>query len=214
VKVKVSENKKNTGLKVAVIIVSAFLVVSIIINVYFYTRQYGDNGLETRVVNLQNQLDDLTINHQNYVSDYSHSNIEYDVLENDRDSQQSKVTNLQSDIDQLENVVEQQENEIDQLQDEIDGLKAPKLMTRLGANDVRPLFSASYMEISGTVWNVGTNTAYDCRIHIVLYQGSTVAKATYIDLGSIDGETWKDVTEKIYYEGSAITNWEMDIEYK
>ena len=149
-----TEIKKNTGLKIALIIVSALLVVSVIINIYFYTQQHGilsDSGLQNQITTLQN---------------------------------------------------------------EIDQLKAPKLITRLGANDIRLLFSTPYMEISGTVWNVGKNTAQDCRIHVILYQGATVAKATYITLGSIDGEQWKGVTEKIYYEGSAITEWEMDIEYK
>ncbi len=64
-------------------------------------------------------------------------------------------------------------------------------------------------EISGTVWNVGTLTATNCRLHVVLYQGSSIAKDTYISLITINSESYKNVFEQISYTCSQITNWEL-----
>jgi len=66
------EARKGTGLKVALTVVSILFVISLIANLYLYTRQYGgitpDGGLEQQIADLQSQLDSLNTTHQNYVS--------------------------------------------------------------------------------------------------------------------------------------------------
>ena len=62
---------------------------------------------------------------------------------------------------------------------------------------------------SGTVWNVGSETATNCRLHVILYQGSTIAKDTYISLITINSESYRSVDEKIFYAGTEITDWEI-----
>jgi hypothetical protein len=61
---------------------------------------------------------------------------------------------------------------------------------------------------------VGTkDIALNCRIHIIAYQGSAVALDSYIILGVINGESWVNIDEKLYYSGSAITNWTAALEW-
>lgn len=54
----VEKVKKGKGMKVVLIVVSTFLVISIITNFYLYTRQYGDD-LQNQVSSLQNEVADL-----------------------------------------------------------------------------------------------------------------------------------------------------------
>jgi len=63
--------------------------------------------------------------------------------------------------------------------------------------------------ISGEIWNVGTSAACNCRLHVTLYQGVTVAKDTYVELGTIDVGSYVDVASNVYYTGNALTNWTL-----
>lgn len=90
-----------------------------------------------------------------------------------------------------------------------------RLVTRLGANDMRYNYTGSDIRlyISGEVWNVGTEAAQNCSLHVTLYQGNTVAKDTYIELGTINGGSFKDVAANIYYTGESLSNWTIIPEY-
>lgn len=97
---------------------------------------------------------------------------------------------------------------------EYDALKAPKLSDlSLFADDSRPWLSDPYLHVHGEVWNVGTDTAYDCRIHVRAFQGAVLTKDTYIWLGTIHGGNKKSLDEKIYYSGSALTEWHIILEW-
>lgn len=86
-------------------------------------------------------------------------------------------------------------------------LKAPKLsVLSVYSGDVRPWSGTPYLHVYGEIWNVGSDTAYNCRLHVILYQGSVVAKDTYVNLGTIFGENKKSVDANIYYNGDALTN--------
>ena len=148
-------------------IVTILFAVSLGLNYYLYTQQYGltpDGGSQGQIVDLQNQIATL-------------------------------------------------QNEKSTLQNEIDSLKASKLITSLGVTDQKPWLSTDYLQVTGTVWNVGTNTANNCKLHVILYQGQTIAKDTYINLGAINGETSVSINEKVYYEGSALTDWDITPEW-
>jgi hypothetical protein len=86
-------------------------------------------------------------------------------------------------------------------------LKAPKLVMDLGYEDVRPISETPYIHIYCITINVGTNTAYNCRLHLVAYQHSITAVNTYITLDTIEGESWGHVDKKVYYSGVAITSY-------
>jgi hypothetical protein len=101
------------------------------------------------------------------------------------------------------------------LQDELDGLRAAKLISvGLKAEDNRSSSQAPFVRVYGYVVNVGNSTANDAKIHVVLQQsGGVVAKDTYVDLGSVDGESSVSVDTKVYYEGNEIITASMVLEW-
>jgi hypothetical protein len=92
---------------------------------------------------------------------------------------------------------------------------APKLVTRLGATDMRYDYPGQDIRlyISGEIWNVGTAAAQNCKLHVTLYQGDTAAQDTYIELGMINAGSFIDVASNVYYTGDALTNWTLIPEY-
>ena len=101
------------------------------------------------------------------------------------------------------------------LQDEIDRLRAAKLVSvNLKAEDNRSVVETPYVHVYGYVVNFGNNTAGDAKIHVVLQQsGGVVANDTYVDLGSVGGESVVSVDTKVYYEGSEIVLASMVLEW-
>ena len=110
------------------------------------------------------------------------------------------------------------ENEIAELEDQLTqlGQEGPRLVTRLGASDMRFNYTGqeTRLYISGEIWNVGTSAARNSRLHVTLYQGVTVANDTYIDLGTIDVGSYVDVASNIYYTGNALTDWTLTPEWE
>jgi len=93
---------------------------------------------------------------------------------------------------------------------------SPELVSRLGVKDVRsspyaghPWSGRIRFYVSGEVWNVGKVPAYNCTLHVVLYQGATVANDTYSMLGTIKPGSFVDVSANVYYEGEALTSWNV-----
>jgi len=94
------------------------------------------------------------------------------------------------------------------LQNQIDTPKPPQLIKiNLEERDVRS--GTPYLRVQCVVVNVGNDAVNNAKLHVILYQGSAIAKETDIILGSISGENWKSIDEKIYYTGSALTNWSV-----
>jgi hypothetical protein len=92
---------------------------------------------------------------------------------------------------------------------EYDAMWTPKLITiDLTGSDSRPLFGTPYLHVSGYVVNVHMNWAYDCKLHVVAYQsGGVTAVDTYINLGTIIGESSTQVSSNVYYTGSSLSSW-------
>jgi len=106
-------------------------------------------------------------------------------------------------------------SQITDLENQTDTLKAPKLISvYLHANDVRKVYPwdpNDNLHVYGYICNVGTNRAYNCKLHVVAYQsGGVVAIDTYITLhcwlGVLSGESWASVDANIYYSGSALVS--------
>jgi hypothetical protein len=112
-------------------------------------------------------------------------------------------------------IIADQQNQINSLQGQVDSLKSAKLISvNLKADDSRPFLQTPRVHVYGYVVNVGTNTANNARIHVVLYQsGGVIAEDTYIDLGSIGGESSKSVDTNVFYEGSEITSKTITLEW-
>ena len=120
---------------------------------------------------------------------------------------------LKEQASELHTLASTLENETAELEDQLDelGQEGPRLVTRLGASDMRFSYTGqeTRLYISGEMWNVGTSAAHNCRLHVTLYQGVTVAKDTYIELGIIDVGSYVDVASNVYYTGNALTNWTL-----
>jgi len=105
------------------------------------------------------------------------------------------------------------QNETAELEDQLNQLsqEGPRLVTRLGASDMRFNYTGqeTRLYISGEIWNVGTSAARNCRLHVTLYQGGTIAKETYVEVGTIDVGSYVDVASNVYYTGNALTNWTL-----
>jgi len=127
----------------------------------------------------------------------------------------SQITSLQNQISNLNSQINSLNAQITDLENRIDSLKAPKLIkVHLMSDDNRPWLGTPYLHVYGYVCNVGTNTAYSSKIHVIAYQsGGVVAIDTYIILGTIYGEIWGSVDSAIYYSGSALTGWSLTLEW-
>jgi hypothetical protein len=101
------------------------------------------------------------------------------------------------------------------LQDEVASLSAAKLVSvNLKAEDNRSVVQTPFVHVYGYVVNFGNNTANDAKIHVVLQQsGGVVANDTYINLGSVGGESVVSVDTKVYYEGIEIALASLVLEW-
>ena len=131
----------------------------------------------------------------------------------DNSSVQKQVDDFRHHIFDLENTKSSLQN---QLQTQQSKANPPELVTRLGVKDVRASPYANHpwsgrirFYVSGEVWNVGQVPAYNCKLHVVLYQGATVANDTYVMLGTIKPGSFVDVSANVYYEGEALTSWNV-----
>jgi len=113
---------------------------------------------------------------------------------------QAKITALQNN-----NTVLMSENM--NLTSEMKQVKSAQLATRLGVRDCDWDYNDTRLYIAGEVWNVGTNTADNCSLHVTLYSGNFTEIDTYVELGSIPGGTYRDIAENIHYSGFTLTNW-------
>ena len=116
------------------------------------------------------------------------------------DDVRSQVADLQSEKASLQG----------QLQTQQSRANSPELVSRLGVKDVRASPYANHpwsgrirFYVSGEVWNVGKVPAYNCKLHVVLYQGATMANDTYVMLGTIKPGSFVNVSANVYYEGEA-----------
>lgn len=153
------------------------------------------NSLSSQNANLTNQ-------YNNYVGNYSHTNEEYQQLQNQYNTYVGDhgYTN-----DEYQNL----QNQITNLQSQIANLQAPNLIkVNLKADDNRPFLGTPYLHVYGEICNVGTNTANNCRLHVVAYQsGGVVAINTDIVLGTIAGKAWVSVDGSPTYSGGSLTSW-------
>lgn len=199
--------KTKLGLVAILVILSSSLVV----NAYFYATQERDlavnSDLRAQAASLEAQLANLS-------SQISGFQSEKTSLETQLASLESQLENLHNHINSLENENSNLQNENANIQSQISHGGTPKIVTRIGATDVRQSPAAGHpwsgqirLYVSGEVWNVGSNVARNVRLHVTLYQGDAVANETYIELGTINAGSWADAASNIYYAGDALTNW-------
>jgi hypothetical protein len=200
--------------KLALMVVSAVLVCSIAANAYFYTQAQHDlaltDDLKKQAAELQSELETVDDEKDSLLSQKA-------VLLVSTSSQQKRAADLRNQTASLEAENSRLRSENAAIQAQIDQVSqngTPRIVTRLGAKDVRespapghPWSEIIRFYVSGEVWNVGTGAARNCRLHVTIYQGDTVANDTYLELGTINAWAYADVAANIYYAGEALTNW-------
>ncbi|MEM3626692.1 MAG: hypothetical protein QXZ25_01560 [Candidatus Bathyarchaeia archaeon] len=136
-------------------------------------------------------------------------------LDGNKTEFQQEIQQLQERIQELEKQSIQFQQRIMNMQTFFNSLMMPKLVkVDLRAYDNRTWLGAPYLYVCGYICNVGTYTALNSTIHVVAYQsGGVVAIDIFINLGDIDGESWKQVDSKIYYGGSELVNWTLTLEW-
>lgn len=182
--------QENVGKsRMGLIVVGVLVVALVVSNVWVYLT------LQSQVDGLQGQLSSLNATYVNYVASHSYTDSEYDCL----NTTYNDYVNTHSYSDA----------EYAALEAERDAFKAPKLnLLNLQSSDEWSL-EAPYLYFYGEVWNVGTDTAYDCRIHVTAYQGTIKAIDSWIGLGTIPGENKKSLDVTIDYEGEPLTTWNV-----
>ena len=148
-----------------------------------------------------------------------YSVVTYTRMLQDKDSIIASLSGVGSDkdtiISDLQNQINQKNSQISSLNSQIDSLKSAKVVSvNLKAEDSRPFLQTPRVHVYGYVVNVGTNTAFNKKIHVVLYQsGGVVAEDTYINLGSVGGEQAISVDTNVFYEGSEIVDDSITLEW-
>jgi hypothetical protein len=129
-----------------------------------------------------------------YVSNHGHTNADYDSLNSQYNAYVSSHSHTNADYDVM---------------------WAPKLIeVNLVANDNHPFLSSPYLNVNGYIVNVHENWAYNCQLHVVAYQsGGVTAFDTYINLGTIAGESSTQVNSNLYYSGNGITGYTITPEW-
>lgn len=195
--------------KFALEAITVVLIVSFAANVYFFLQQgvfATDGSIQKQVADLRCQLATLS----SQMSSLHGQNANLAVQMADLEGQVASLSNRTNSL-QGENYALLGENANLQSQLSLlsEGSVPAKLVARLGASEMRYNYSGQDLRlyITGEVWNVGTESAENCSLHIILYQGDTVAKDTYIELGTIKGGSYAEVARNIYYTGDKLTNW-------
>lgn len=139
----------------------------------------------------------LYANYASYTETHSYTDPEYDNLDSSYNNYKASHSHTNSEYDALEA--------------ERDALRAPKLSElNFFIDDVRPWWSDPYLLLHGEVWNVGTDTAENVMIHVMAYQGQVRVIDTYVELGTVYGESKVNVDARIYYSGGALTHWNAE----
>ena len=162
--------------------------------------QFHVQNLETEKVKLQNQTVELTETISRMQNQITELNMEISRLQEYNASRDGEVSDLQRVIADLENQLYE---------------KGPRLITKLGATDVtiNPGSSGrsnqTRLFIEGVVWNIGAQTANNCRLHVILFQDDIAVNNTYINLGTIKALDCTNVRTDIYYTGPRLTDWKI-----
>jgi len=132
--------------------------------------------------------------YDNYVAAHGHTNSDYDALNASYRNYVATHSYNNSEYADLYNGYV--------------ALKVPRLIRAWNVEDKRPVNGTFYLFLHGYACNVGTDTAFNCRLHVSAWQSAVVAIDAYVDLGAIAGESRSThVNSSFAYVGSNLTFW-------
>ena len=205
--------------KIVVVVLSVILAVSVVANVLLYVM-YSDTeralfservGSHASIVQLETERNEALATVKELQDENAKLLTELSAVEAERDSLKSQTSSLITERDTAL-------ADVTVLEAEVEQLRSGKLMTNLGSSDNRDNEDQPFLHIYGVVWNVGTEAAVNWRIHVVAKQGDVVAIDGYINLNTINGyepyqyTSFKEIDERVYYWGTALTEINVTIE--
>jgi hypothetical protein len=183
-------------------------------NDYKRTHSHSDsdyNSLSTNNTNLQAWLEGNATQYNDYVSTHRHSDSDFNALNSYKNQLETWLSGNETLLMQAQQQIVLLQNQNSGLQSQIANLEAPNLIkVNLKSDDNHPFLQQEYLHVYGEICNVGMNTAYNCKLHVVGYQsGGVVAFDTYILQGVISGYSWTSVDGTIPYNGGALVSWSI-----
>lgn len=117
----------------------------------------------------------------------------------------SQIDSLNAQIESLNSQINSLNAQITSLQSEIDSLKAPQLHeVEVYWTDNHPLIGSPYVNIYGSIFNSGSQTAYSVVCTVRVYDVyDTLLKTEPIHLGNIEGKSYQSFDVDIEYSGDA-----------
>ncbi len=178
--------------RLILMVAGALIVVLLISNVWVYMT------LQTQTSQLQSVQDELQS-----VQDELHS------VQGQLSSLNATYMSLNATYNAYVATHSYTDAEYSALEDELYAYKASKLnLLNLQSSDEWSV-DAPYLRVFGEVWNVGSDIAYDCRLHVTAYQDAVKAIDSWIGLGTILGENRKSLDVDIAYLGEPLTAWNI-----
>ena len=130
-------------------------------------------------------------------------------------SLQNEVSDLEEQVTDLQDQVEAQQSQILSLQNQLANTAVRVINVGLGADDNAYNSTHRFLRVSGYVCNIGSETAYNVRLHVTAYRGSERVIDSYYNIGTIAREDSRSVEAKFDYYGSALNadSWTMTPEW-
>jgi len=206
--------------KIVVAVLSVILAVSVVANVVLVVMYDSSQqelksekiGSHAAIVELVAEKNEALDSVKELTDDNTGLLTEIEALETERDSLKKQSSTL---VLERDNALA----DVTLLGAEVNQLRSGRLMTNLGSFDNRDNDLQPFIHVYGVVWNVGTEPAVNCRIHVAGKQGDVIAVDTYIELQTINGyepyqyTSFKEIDERIYYYGTHLTEKTVTIEY-
>lgn len=217
--------KKRIGkLKIGLVLSTIVIVVLAGLNIWFYMNKtslesqlkerWDAYGSELWWHSYYQNAYNLEVSYYNdYVANHHYTDSEYNYLNSTYNSLVSTYNNYVATHHHTDSEYNDYTATHSHTDTEYDALKAPNLI-KVAWNEVDVHSGTWHLHVWGAVVNVGTDTAYNCKIHVVCYQGAVIGLDTYVLLYTIAGETSKWVDQNLYYAyGSGLTNWSVTLEW-
>ncbi len=173
----------------------AFAVVSVILLGAFIVT-----GLNYMAASAKNQ------EYISYVSNHSHSDTEYYSLNQTLNELNASYNALNK---EYQDYISDRGINVAALNKSIQDLVAPNLIKIDIQYSDSNLFVFGSIRITGYICNTGKNTAYNCRLIVDAYHGSSKAIDNYqiiLGKGIINGQNWVKTDSTISYFGKSVTS--------
>jgi chaperonin cofactor prefoldin len=209
-----SEKKPINKVAIGVGVLCVVLLIAMFAIYLNYNSMLRDK--DEQIASLNTQIASLGGNpNPNTSTEVSDLQAQIASLQNQVNDLQSQLSQKNADINSLNSQITSLNSQISSLNSQLDSLKGANVVkVNLQADDSRPFLGTPNLHVYGELCNVGTETAYNVKLHVVAYQsGGVVAIDTYIVVGSINGESWTSVDGAPTYGGDSLTSWSITPEW-